>query len=229
VLAFSTIVLGHRLTASRRGLLTVGLMTLALAAVPATLGGDPMGWPVHYFSILAGCLVALVLDHPRSFRVLRPLTKPSVATVVALGFVAAHRSVRATATYLDHHRLLARLPGFVAVVPVYALAVAILLPALIAPGPARWLLSSKPMVFLGERSYSIYLLQTIAQSAVVFVLPAATGLARAIPVAALAVLLAHGCYRWVELPMIGIGRGLIAHRRGNQHVSASAAHTITSP
>jgi peptidoglycan/LPS O-acetylase OafA/YrhL len=213
LLAFSTIIIRRWLTPGRRATLTVALMTLALAGIPFTVGGNPNGWPENYFVILVGCALALLMHGARGFRLVQPLTRPWVATAVAVLFVAAHLSVHAAATFADHHRLIAAMPGYVAVVPVYALAVGLLLPAIVAPGPPRWLLSRRPMVFLGERSYSIYLVQTIAQSLVVFAVPMITGPPRGIIVVAVATLLAHACYRWVERPMIARGRQLQHGRR----------------
>ncbi|HEX4224001.1 MAG TPA: glycosyltransferase 87 family protein [Pseudonocardiaceae bacterium] len=226
LLAFSTIIFRRRATPGRRTTLTVALMTLALAGIPFTLGGNPLGWPEDYFVLLAGCLLALLMHHRRGFRLVRPLTRPWVATVVAGLFVAAQLSVHTVSTYLDHHRLVSAMPGYVAVVPLYAIAVVLLLPAIVAPGPPRWLLSRKPMVFLGERSYSIYLVQVIAQTMVLFVLPMVTGLARGIAVAAVAVLLAHACYGWLELPMVSRGRRIIA-RRAEVLAPAPARATVT--
>ena len=161
LLAFTTIVIGRRAVAGRRAALTVGLLTLALAAIPFTVGGDPKGWPVNYVSILLGCVVALVMHDPRGYRVLRPLTRPWVSGLVGVGFVVVHLSLRPIRDFVGQQ--VPDVPNYVTLVPVYALAVAIALPAVVAPGPVSWLLSRRPMVFLGERSYSTYLVQNLAQ------------------------------------------------------------------
>ncbi|GAA0622922.1 acyltransferase [Kutzneria viridogrisea] len=204
VLAFCAIGVGRNAAFGLRLGLTLLLMALSLAAVPFTVSSDPRGWPVHYFSILMGCLLAVVMHNPRGYALLRPLARPWVA----VAFVAAHLCVSFIVDFLDHHKVLG-VPGFVAVVPLYALAVAVLLPALIAPGVPQWLLSRRPMVFLGERSYSIYLVQSIASGVVIVLLPWATGMAKAVPAVLVAVLVAHFCYRWVELPMIKRGQRIV--------------------
>jgi peptidoglycan/LPS O-acetylase OafA/YrhL len=213
VLAFTTIIVGRGAVTAKRAALTSGLLVLALAAIPFTLGSDPKGWPVNYVSILLGCVVALLMHDKRGYRVLRPLTRPWVAGLVGIGFVVVHLSMRPIRDLLGHQHLVPNLPSFVSMVPVYALAVAILLPAVVAPGPVSWLLSRRPMVFLGERSYSLYLLQNLAQGLVLLLVPTLTGLGRAIPVAAVAVLFAHVCHRWVERPLIERGRRVVANRR----------------
>ena len=211
VRAFTTIVIGRRALASRRAALAAGLLTLALAAIPFTVGGDPKGWPVNYASILLGCGVALAMHDPRAYRALRPLTRPGVAALVGAGFVAVHLSLRPIRDGIG--RLLPDMPDYVTLVPVYALAVAILLPAVIAPGPVSRLLSRRPMTFLGDRSYAIYLVQNLAQGLVLLLVPTLTGLGRAIPVALVAVLFAHLIHRWLERPMIERGRQIVANRR----------------
>ncbi|HEY4454224.1 MAG TPA: glycosyltransferase 87 family protein, partial [Pseudonocardiaceae bacterium] len=211
VLAFTTILIGRKALASRRAALTVGLLTLALAAIPFTVGSDPKGWPVNYVSILLGCVVALVMHDPRGYRVLRPLTRPWVAALVGVGFVVVHLSLRPIRDFVGHQ--VPGVPNYVTLVPVYALAVAILLPAVVAPGPVSWLLSRRPMTFLGDRSYSIYLVQNLAQGLVLVLVPTLTGLGRAIPVALVAVLFAQVIHRWLERPMIERGRRIIANRR----------------
>jgi peptidoglycan/LPS O-acetylase OafA/YrhL len=219
VLAFTTIVIGRRAVTGRRAALTVGLLTLALAAIPFTVGGDPKGWPVNYASILLGCVVALVMHDPRGYRVLRPLTRPWVSGLVGVGFVVVHLSLRPIRDFVGQQ--VPAVPNYVTLVPVYALAVAILLPAVVAPGPVSWLLSRRPMVFLGERSYSTYLVQNLAQGLVLLLVPTLTGLGRAIPVTLVAVLFAHLIHRWVERPMIERGRRIIARSTADSAVDYS--------
>ena len=211
VLAFTTIVIGRTARASRRAALTGGLLTLALAAIPFTVDSDPKGWPVNYVSILLGCAVALAMHDPRGYRVLRPLTQPGVAALVGAGFVVVHLSLRPIRDLVG--QLVPDMPDYVTLVPVYALAVAILLPAVVAPGPVSWLLSRRLMTFLGDRSYAIYLVQNLAQGLVLLLVPTLTGLGRAIPVALVAVLFAHVIHCWVERPMIERGRRIVANRR----------------
>ncbi|QUQ66267.1 acyltransferase family protein [Kutzneria sp. CA-103260] len=198
---------------SRRLSVTLGLMAVALAVAPFTVSADPRGWPVHYFSVLVGCLLAITMHSPRGYRLIRPLTRPWVTVVAAVLFVGAHLSVTAVSNAIDKSWLLSTIPGFVSVVPLYAVAVALMLPALLVPGPPQWLLSRRPMVFLGERSYSIYLWQSIAQGVVIAILPASAGIGRWLPTAIVAVVLADLCYRWLERPMIRRGRQVTQRRR----------------
>jgi len=174
---------------------TVGLMTLALAVVPLTVSSDPKGWPVHYFTVLVGCGLALLMNNRRGFTLVRPLMTPWVALL----FVGVHLAVPYISGALD-----GAIPGFVAVVPIYAVSVGLALPSLLAPGWPQRLLSAHPMAWLGERSYSIYLVQSIAHAAV---LPSgASGLLMAMSTAIVAIGLADLCHRFVELPMIERGR-----------------------
>ncbi|PRY39555.1 acyltransferase family protein [Umezawaea tangerina] len=193
---------------ARRLLVAVAGLVLALALLPVTLPQSTPNWTLGYFSILAGCLLAVVMHHPRGFALVRPLTHPLVALGIGVAFVGAHLSVAACAGLLGGWL---HMPGHIAVTPVYAVAAAFLLPAVLARGPVRWVLSTRPMAFVGARSYSVYLVQNFAGLAVAL-LPVA-GAARTALVCAVALAMAHLAHRLVEQPMIAVGRGLVERRR----------------
>ncbi len=178
-----------------RPAVTIGLMALALAVVPFTVTSDPKGWSVHYFTVLAGCGLALLMHNRRGFALVKPFMKPWVAVL----FIGVHLAVPFISGALD-----GAIPGFVSVVPIYAVAVAVMLPSLLAPGLLQRVLSARPMVWLGERSYSIYLVQSIAHSMIL--LTGASGLVMALGTSLVAIAIADLCYRWIELPMIERGR-----------------------
>ncbi|HWO61728.1 MAG TPA: acyltransferase [Umezawaea sp.] len=198
---------GSASTIRRFGVAASGLL-LALALFPLTLGQATPNWTLGYFSILVGCSVALVLHHPRGYALVRPLTGPVASTCVALAFVVAHLSVRAVSPVLGDWF---GVPGSIAVTPVYAVACAVLLPSVIAGWPVRQALSTRVLRFVGERSYSLYLVQGIAGSAVALV--GSFGGARPVVVLAVALAFAHVLHRLVELPMIAVGRRVVARRR----------------
>ena len=76
---------------------------------------------MHYGSLVVGCLLALALHHPRGFAVLRPLTSPAAAVLVALGFCVLQLSVKPLGQSLGGY--------WQFVVPVYAVGAALLLVA----------------------------------------------------------------------------------------------------
>ncbi|MFD9739710.1 acyltransferase family protein [Umezawaea sp. NPDC059074] len=197
---------GAASTARRFGV-AVGGLVVALALVPVTLGQSSPNWTLGYFSVLVGCLLALVLHHPRGYAVLRPLTGPAASVAVAVAFVAFHLSVGTLSPVLGDWF---GVPAAMAATPVYAIACAFLLPSVISGWPVRWALSSGPMRFVGERSYSLYLVQGIAGGAVALV--GTFGGARPVVVFAVALLLADVLHRLVELPMIALGRRVVARR-----------------
>jgi len=213
-IALGTVVLKRRAGAAALGML------LALVVVNFTTSHSNPGWPVHYFSILTGVLVAIALHSPRGFALLRPLTNPIAGVLVSIGFVAVHLSVKPIAGFLDG---INGIPGHVLVIPVYALATAVLLAALIAPGPATTFLSTKPMQFVGERSYSLYLVQTIAATILAFFWPALSGIGQSVVVTGLGLALASVLYLTVEIPMINVGRRVIARQRAQAAVRAGVA------
>ncbi|MCS7477538.1 acyltransferase family protein [Umezawaea endophytica] len=197
---------GAASSARRFGVAAAGLV-LALALLPFTLGQASPNWTLGYFSILVGCVVALVLHHPRGYALVRPLTGPVASTCVSLAFVAAHLSVRTAAPVLGEWF---GVPGSMAVTPVYAVACAFLLPAVVSGWPVRQALSTRPLRFVGERSYSLYLVQGVAGGAVALV--GSFGGARPVVVLLVALGLAHVLHRAVELPMIAVGRRVVARR-----------------
>ncbi len=220
-IALGTVVLRRRAGAALLGML------LALVVVNFTVSHSNPGWPLHYFSILTGALLAVALHSPLGFAVLRPLTHPAAQLVVPIGFASVHLGVKPIAAFLDG---LNGIPGHVLVIPLYAVATAVLLTALVAPGPATAFLSTKPMQFVGERSYSLYLVQTVAATIIWFFWPALSGIEQAVAVTALGLALASVLYRTVEIPMIDLGRRVIARLRVDEAaVPAQSGPTQPGP
>ncbi|GLY53995.1 acyltransferase [Lentzea sp. NBRC 102530] len=213
-IALGTVVLRRRAGAAVLGML------LALVLVNFTTAHSNPGWPLHYFSILTGVVLAIALHSPRGFALLRPLTNPLAQVIVAVGFTAVHLGVKPMSAFLDG---INGVPGHVLVIPVYALATAVLLTAMIAPGPMTTFLSTKPMQFVGERSYSLYLVQTIAATIVWFFWPAASGLGQSFVVTGVGLALASVLYATVEIPMIDLGRRVITRQRAKAAVRAGVA------
>ncbi|MFC7545427.1 acyltransferase family protein [Plantactinospora sp. GCM10030261] len=187
----------------RRLGVTLGLIALLVVAIPPDIAW--LSWPIHYVAILLGCLVAIVLHNPRGFALARPLTHPVTATAVVLAFTAFHLAMAYWPAAL----------GQEAQIGVYAAGAALLLPALLARHPVSWLLGSRPMVFVGERSYSLYLVQIMAATTVSALVPAIAqhGTRYLVVVVFVGLLAADLLYRWVELPMIEVGRRLAARQR----------------
>ncbi|WP_394616121.1 acyltransferase family protein [Lentzea sp. JNUCC 0626] len=213
-IALGTVVLRRRAGAAALGML------LALVLVNFTTAHSNPGWPLHYFSILTGVVLAIALHSPRGFALLRPLTNPIAQLIVSCGFVAVHLGVKPMSGFLDG---INGIPGHVLVIPVYALATAVLLTAMIAPGPMTAFLSTKPMQFVGERSYSLYLVQTIAATIVWFFWPALSGLGQSFVVTGVGLALASVLYATVEIPMINLGRRVITRQRAKAAVRAGVA------
>jgi len=218
LLAFSAILVQRRAKFGGRIGLTLVLMAIMLTMVPLSMGGDPRGWTAHYFSILVGCLVAILMHNPKTYNLFKPLTRPWVACTAAAAFVAIHGTVHLWGAFIEKHHLAGNVPGFIAVPPPYVLLVGfLLLPALLANAFPQRLLSLRPFVFLGERSYSIYLVQLLAHEAVlaIYLLFGANLNNSPVPfvaVSLMSILMAHLCYLWVEKPMIAVGKRFISNK-----------------
>jgi peptidoglycan/LPS O-acetylase OafA/YrhL len=217
VIAFVLVVGAFR----KRLAITVTLMALLVAAIPPDIAW--LSWPIHYVAILVGCLLAVVMNNPRGYALVRPLTHPVTATVVVIGFIAFHCSAQYWPTTFGQESLIG----------VYAVAVGILLPALLSHSIPAKLLALRPMVFVGERSYSLYLVQDIAAKTVVGLVPSIAHRGSKFVLATLVVglLAADLLYRWVEQPMIELGRRLAQrHKKANPAEAADApAPTAEAP
>ncbi|MCO1599553.1 acyltransferase [Micromonospora sp. RHAY321] len=190
----------------RRLAVTAGLIVLFIAMIPPDIAW--LSWPIHYVAILLGCLTAVVMHHRRGFALVRPLTHPVTATAVIVVFVAFQVAVQYWPIRF----------GQEALIGTYAAAAALLLPALLSRSVLARGLGLRPLVFIGERSYSMYLVQSIAARVAIGLLPAMGRRSTAVFLGAVVVALvvADVLYRWVELPMIEVGRRLAARvtRRG---------------
>jgi peptidoglycan/LPS O-acetylase OafA/YrhL len=112
----------------------------------ATFGGhDPGDLYLHYGQIFVGCLLALALHTPATFR--------GVATF-------ARRPWLVLAAFLVVHGLFFEFSGWVRAL--YAPAVALVIAAaILADPPWARVLRSRLMVFVGQRAYGVYLVQMI--------------------------------------------------------------------
>jgi peptidoglycan/LPS O-acetylase OafA/YrhL len=122
--------------------------------------------------------------------------------LVALGFCVLQLSVKPLGQALGGY--------WQFVVPIYAAGSALLLVAAVSQGPVRRLLASRPLTFVGDRSYALYLAQTGAAGVTGLLVP--SGVAKAVATSAVALLFACGLRRWVELPAIAFGRHLLTKR-----------------
>lgn len=214
VLAFAA----GALTLARR--LTVAAGAMALVCLGWVLWDGSL---VHYLVILSGCALAILMHSPRGFALVRPLTHPVTGIVLALVFVAAQLGLRDAVRYFDSEQI-ALLP--------YALLTCLMLPGLLTPGPTQWLLSTRPAVFVGERSYSMYLVQAVAGKTFAWALPHVVGFPVAIPpgtrllvmAGLVALAMAHVLYRVVERPFIRFGTAL-TKRRPTTHVADRPAES----
>ncbi|MEV6240950.1 acyltransferase [Lentzea sp. NPDC051838] len=217
--ALGTVVLKRRAGAA------VLFMLLGLVLVNFTVAQRNPGWPLHYFSILTGVLLAIALHSRRGFAVLRPLTNPVAQVIVSIGFIGVHLSLKPVCDFLNG---INGIQGHVLVIPMYAPATALLLAALLSPGLVRSSLSTKPMQFVGERSYSLYLVQTIAATVIWFFWPSLSGIGQAVAVTAVGLALASALYVTVEIPMIEHGRRVIARQRAKAQQQEPAPQSESS-
>ncbi|MBW0115007.1 acyltransferase family protein [Pseudonocardia abyssalis] len=178
---------------------SVALLVLLLALCPVHNAF------ISYVPIVAGCLLAVVLHTRTGFDALAVLMRPATATFVALVFIVIHLAVVEAVAWFGSDG---------PVILLYSVPVVVLVTSLLGTGPTVWILSTKPMTFLGDRSYSLYLVQGLAGVIAASVVPRFGVLSSSTALAVLvtSLLLADLLYRGVEKPFIGLGRTWTSHR-----------------
>ncbi len=170
---------------------------------------------VHYSVILMGCGLALLMDSPRGFAVVRPLTTRvgAVAALAALVVVQLHGD-----------ELDLRYPSQVPAILLYGLCATLVLPGLCAATPTARVLSCAPLRWLGERSYSIYLVQVLAGIlvTVMFAMPE-LDYTKTVMVVAVSALMADLIFRNVERPSIELAKAVTRRRRAAVEMSGPVA------
>jgi peptidoglycan/LPS O-acetylase OafA/YrhL len=192
--------------------LSLGLVAIMLALIPF------MPYAGAYSPILIGCTLAIVLHHRKGFAALRFFTHPVVGLVVAAALIAVQTMFGEIAAFLHDE-------GGSITGTCYILLAALLVPSLVAGGPLAWVLSLAPLRFIGERSYSLYLMQGVVAVALAGAIPqfAPHRTLTAVAVTIVGLLAADLLYRWVEVPMIDVGRRIIARRRAKKAEAAPVA------
>jgi peptidoglycan/LPS O-acetylase OafA/YrhL len=162
---------------------------------------------IHYSVLLIGALLALVLHSARGFALLSPLTHPVAGAVLLVGVVCLHLSIP---------DLFAHFHSELPAIFLYGLAIALLIPSLLGPGVGRALLTLRPLVFVGERSYGLYLFQFLAGTLAAALFPRIhEPPLEAVLVALTSLAMADLTHRRLEQPMIQVGRSLIRRLGGS--------------
>lgn len=165
-----------------------------------------------YTPILLGCLIAVAMEDPRLYRYATRLANTPTALAV-IGVAAVWDALRENGS--DVH-------------VVFSFLVALLFPAVLV-GP-RWLsalLSNRVAVYIGTRSYAVYLIHRIAKGMVDrVVMPGSASVPHELVHFALIVVVsligAEVLYRLIERPMIRIGRRLSSGRTAGATAPAGA-------
>lgn len=193
-------------TARRRPWLAAGLL-VASAAVGVVA---PNGYLGLYVPILAGCCLAVSMATERGFRAAAWLARPamSVLTIAVALVVMA----------LDN------IDGHVHVV--FAIAVTLTFPTFLIgrQGARRWL-TIRPLTFVGQRSYAVYLFHPLVLSVVDLGMPRQGPVwmqaTRLVLVTVGSLLVADILFRTFERPLINIG-----HRISRRQTKPDAAPAL---
>ena len=173
------------LTASLIGLSLVLNLFLGLTKVARFDAHEYFGTDTNALPILAGCLLAIVVHHQWLSRTVRCLAPCALLATVLLLVLASRNDTDRTS--------LVRVAGT-------GLTLVILIGVVIRPRAAVGrLLVTHPMVWLGERSYSIYLWNVLARIAALHAL--GHTLVGDVAWTAVFLVLAEASFRFVERPL----------------------------
>lgn len=161
---------------------------------------------IHFGVILLGCGLALALDSPVGFRVLRFLTTPLAGTLALVALAGVLLLV-----HVWHSEVIS--------IALFGVCATAALPALCASTPTSRALGSLPLRWLGDRSYSIYLTQVIAGQIVTASFPTQPTLIAFPVILLVVVVLADVLHRWVERPGIALGRRWVRARASRREVA----------
>lgn len=201
----------------RSGLATVGFCIAALAMIG--IGG--FHWnlllPQNYIGMLLGTALAIGMHSRQGFRLMRGFMTHGAALAVVLAIFVWQR----------RFPLIAERIGAASAIALFSLLVTLLIPALIAS--RTWVaraLASRWLVFVGQRSYAMYLVQYLAAHAVIALLP---GMVVGSPLLflsfAAALVLSDWLYRGFERPITAWGhRWAKAAKRPDESARALPGH-----
>ncbi|WP_394614614.1 acyltransferase family protein [Lentzea sp. JNUCC 0626] len=219
-------VLCARFFARRLALSLTTIAVLVLTLLPAETNHESTG--VHYIPLILGSLLAIVMHNPKGYALVSGLTKPVVVVIAAVAFLAAHWSLGPLFYWLSDGVLTLN-DTYLVIIPAYSVVVTLLIPTLLAPGPLGWLLSTNVMKFIGDRSYSIYLVQGAAGVAVGALVPKlhTWPTLNWIGVGLVSLAIADLLFRYVEQPLIEVGRAVV--NRSEKRAPAVAAEPERVP
>jgi peptidoglycan/LPS O-acetylase OafA/YrhL len=185
-------------------------IAVAAASVPAVLyavGVAP--WFAFYGQIMVGCVLAIVMHRAAGYRLVTGAARGPFAIAAAIVLLVLER----------HHPALSL---------IFPLAVAIVLAGIVSGRTGARALATRPMIWIGERAYAVYLVHLLCLIAALHAARQVIGGGLAQDVLVFAVGLAASLVgadilrRTVELPMIRVGRRLQQRERSGAAVTNPA-------
>ncbi|MBB6250567.1 acyltransferase family protein [Nitrospirillum iridis] len=158
--------------------------------------GSPV--PIREYSVLVyGSLLAIIMHDRTGFKIISFLMRPRVSIAVFVFFAVFQTQTGRIWGYAYNARL----------DNMYSIVVILLIPAILGPGLPGRILSSAPFVFVGRRSYSLYLIQPLAQHAVSGFAPwQKEGFWNVFLILVTGLFISDVLLRYVEKPCIEFGR-----------------------
>jgi peptidoglycan/LPS O-acetylase OafA/YrhL len=201
-------------------------VTLVTLFVLSRLWKYPSIQAYHYMVLLLGAVAAILLHNRRTFNILRFLMNPIAGSLLFACVIVMQ-------TYVIHIPSIAGPFGGPVGILIYGVVVAIFLPTLLGKSPINSMLKSRPFVFVGHRSYSLYLFHFLAAQAVLGMDPLSSGSLSPVLTTIVGLIFADCVYRWVESPAIRVGKRLASKwtrdaRMPESRLSGSAVFPASS-
>jgi peptidoglycan/LPS O-acetylase OafA/YrhL len=150
----------------------------------------------HYTVLLEGAMLAMLMHIPRGYRLIQPLTTRAGSLIVFALFILMQLKIEHLHDITLHGMKDAPFDNL------YGLAVVLLIPAILGQGWPHSLLSSRPFVFVGDRSYSLYLIQiSVAEAVSGFAIWRQWNFEFMVLVMLAGLVAADFLYRYIEKPM----------------------------
>ncbi|AYN57887.1 O-acetyltransferase [Arthrobacter phage Faja] len=192
-------VLGFAIVPLMRHRLLTAVFLLVVALVSAPFDG--WNYLAIYVPIVAGVILAVLMHKESTFWVIAWLTKPVVKVAILTALI--YSAIINEETTFVH-------------IPVGLLATLAMPTFVLSRGVVAAVLGWRPLAYVGQRAYGIYLVHIIVLLGVSRLLPesdsAPAAILRFVVVACVAVGAAEVLWRLIESPLIGVGRKLTARK-----------------
>lgn len=177
----------------------IGLAISTIILILSLLWNNSIIQAPHYIILLLGALVAILLHYRSTFNIIRFIMNPFASFILAI-------CVAVMQLYMINIPSISGGYGGAKGILLYGIIVSLFLPTLIGSNMINSILKSSAFSFVGKRSYSLYLIQILAWQSVFGMTIVKESATKAILTVLVGLIFSDCLYRWVEIPMISVGK-----------------------